>query len=80
MSFATLRFVKQVGVTVVGDGEMSKPSYVSYVNERSKGFSKTLQITPSLIFLGLRALVDLMWDLGWQTWQITLALPSSRFC
>jgi len=28
----------EVGVTVVGDGEMSKPSYVSYVNERLEGF------------------------------------------
>ena len=32
------KLYKQVGVTVVGDGEMSKPSYVSYVNERSESF------------------------------------------
>ena len=27
-----------VGVTIVGDGEMSKPSYVSYVTKRLEGF------------------------------------------
>ena len=28
----------EVGITVVGDGEMSKPSYVSYVTSRLEGF------------------------------------------
>ena len=28
----------KVGVTLVGDGEMSKPSYVSYVTSRLEGF------------------------------------------
>ena len=28
----------EVGVTLVGDGEMSKPSYVSYVTSRLEGF------------------------------------------
>ena len=26
-----------LGITVVGDGEMSKPSYVSYVSQRLTG-------------------------------------------
>ena len=28
----------KAGITVVGDGEMSKPSYVSYVTSRLEGF------------------------------------------
>lgn len=28
----------ELGITVVGDGEMSKPSYVSYVKQRLRGF------------------------------------------
>ena len=27
-----------LGITVVGDGEMSKPSYVSYVSQRLTGW------------------------------------------
>ena len=27
----------ELGITVVGDGEMSKPSYVSYVSQRLTG-------------------------------------------
>ena len=29
---------KQAGVTVIGDGEMSKPSYATYVKDRLSGF------------------------------------------
>ena len=28
----------ELGITVVGDGEMSKPSYVSYVSQRLTGW------------------------------------------
>ena len=38
---AVLQTVKkqvELGITCVGDGEMSKPSYVSYVTQRLTGF------------------------------------------
>ena len=34
----TVKRQVEVGVTLVGDGEMSKPSYVSYVTSRLEGF------------------------------------------
>ena len=34
----TVRRQVEVGITFVGDGEMSKPSYVSYVTQRLTGF------------------------------------------
>jgi len=34
----TVRRQVELGITVVGDGEMSKPSYVSYVSQRLTGF------------------------------------------
>ena len=34
----TVRRQVELGITYVGDGEMSKPSYVSYVAQRLTGF------------------------------------------
>jgi 5-methyltetrahydropteroyltriglutamate--homocysteine methyltransferase len=34
----TVRRQVELGITIVGDGEMSKPSYVSYVSQRLTGF------------------------------------------
>ena len=34
----TMRRQVELGITYVGDGEMSKPSYVSYVAQRLTGF------------------------------------------
>ena len=82
MSFAILQVVQTGGSHCSGRWRDVKAKLCQLCEREVRKLLKNLiklNITPSLTFLGLRALADPMWDQAWQTWQITLALPSSRF-